>query len=161
MRSSGSHKNPRATLAFRKALAESRVLNRRLEQLHRIPRRILDQDLLTAHTGDDVIAESHTSLAQSRDELREIVHLDRKAVPTARLWHSAVGHRSSAAALRIRHAEDQAQIAARQHRKRRRGMHVEMKAEMRRVKRDRGVDVANDVADLNRGHLDGQYRDIT
>src|SRR5689334_6794232 len=87
----------------------------RLEQLHRVAGRVLQQDLLAAHAGDDLVAETGTVLPQLRHRGRQIGDLDREAVPAAGLGQAAVRHGLAAAGTAARSAEHQPQIAAGQH----------------------------------------------
>jgi hypothetical protein len=64
----------------------------------------------------------------------------------------AIRHPLAATRRRVRRAQDQAEIAARKHRKRGSRMHLELEAELLRVKGDRGINIPNDVSNLNGTH---------
>src|SRR5207249_4235117 len=94
---------------------EPRFVARRLEQFDRIARRVVDQDLLAADAGDDLVAEFSARVAQGRDQPLEIGYFDREAIPATWLGPAPVGHGLRAAARApgpARHAEHQPQISA-------------------------------------------------
>ena len=76
----------------------------RLEQLDGVAGRVVDQDLLAADAGHDVVAEVRARAAERVDERGEIVDLEREAVPAAGLRHAcrpaSPAHRRSAARAR-------------------------------------------------------------
>src|SRR5262245_12792836 len=107
---------PRAIL--RLASAEPSFRDDWLKQLDRVTRRVLEQDLLATHPGDDVVAETRARLAQTLDHRLNIRDFDGEAVPAARLWPPAIGHGLRATARGAgptRCTQHQAQVAARQH----------------------------------------------
>src|SRR2546425_7942844 len=65
---------------------------RRFKQFDRIACRVVEQDLLAPHAGDDVVSEMGSSLAQRRDFTREVVDLKLYAVPAAWLGLATIGH---------------------------------------------------------------------
>src|SRR5215470_386397 len=88
-------------------LGEPGLTDGRLEQFHRVARRVLDQDLLAAYAGDDLVAEGRAAGPQVLHGGRQVGHLDRKPVPAARLRHPAIGHRLAATRRVPGHAQVQ------------------------------------------------------
>src|SRR3954470_14995195 len=124
----------------------------RLEELDRVAGGIVDEDLIAADTLDDLTAKAGPGRPQTLDVAGEIGHLERDPVPPARLRPAPVGERLAATALATRCAEQQAQVAAPQHRERRRGMHLDIEAEEVAIEADRRVDVVHDVAHADCSH---------
>ena len=81
-------------------------------------------DLFAADADHDVVSESSAGLSQSLHHAREIINLDGKPVPPAWLLLPTIGHRLPSPGRRIRGAENEAQIAARQHREGGRRVHM-------------------------------------
>src|SRR5258707_12702008 len=81
-RRSGS---PRCSLQVSsvRARLEPRLVNERLEQLHGVARRVVDQGLLAADAGDDVVAELGAGGAERRNEPLDVGHFDRETGPAA------------------------------------------------------------------------------
>ena len=71
----------------------------RLEKLNEISRRVLDQNLRSTGSGDNVIAELHALGAQSRNLGREILDNEMNTVPAPGPGAFAIGHRSSGRTL--------------------------------------------------------------
>jgi hypothetical protein len=71
---------------------------RRLEELDGVAGRIVEEDLLAAEAGYDVVAESRTRLAERLNRVFEIVDLEQKAIPAAWLRFATVRHRLGGAA---------------------------------------------------------------
>src|SRR4051812_26833696 len=74
----------------------------RLEQLHRIARRILDDDLFASYARPDRFAHHdprHTEPLHGGGKIR---YLHRKAIPAAGPLWRAIGHGLSAASARVR-----------------------------------------------------------
>jgi hypothetical protein len=69
-------------------------------------------------------------VTQGLHRRRQIVHFDREPVPASRLRERAIGHCLPAAWPGARLAQNQAQVAARQHGKRRSGVHLLLESEM-------------------------------
>ena len=88
----------------------------RLEQLDWVAARILDQDLLAADAGDDVVAEAGAVLAQIGDDRVDVGDLELKAIPSAGRRHRAVGHGLTTTGPAARGAENEPEVAAREHR---------------------------------------------
>src|SRR5260221_14540574 len=86
--------SPRCSLQVSsvRARLEPRLVNDRLEQLHRVARWVVDQDLLAADAGDDVVAELGARFAQNPNEPLEVGNFDREAFPAAGFGPAAVGH---------------------------------------------------------------------
>src|SRR5919109_287512 len=81
-----------------------------LEELDRVARGVVEQDLPAAGTGDDVVAEGQAGGAQALDLRRAVVDDEVDAVPASGLRRAAVGHRPSGRAGGA--AEQQSQVAA-------------------------------------------------
>jgi retinol dehydrogenase-12 len=131
----------------------------RLEQLHRVPRRVLDHHLPGTDPVHDLVAERDARGAQFPYGCGQVLHLQHEAVPAAGPLRSAVGHRPGPAARvtggdgRDQH---QPQVAVRQHGERRVGMHQLAEAEPVAVEGDGRVDVVDDVANAHGAHgVDG------
>src|SRR5262244_2183967 len=85
---SGARRRPRhlyrrgpADCVTSRRVPASRSLTPRLEKLDRIARRVLQQDLRAAWSGDDVVAERHPGAAQSSDLARQVVDDEVDAIP--------------------------------------------------------------------------------
>src|SRR5207237_1221308 len=133
--------------------AETGLRSNRLEELDRIPGRVVDQDLSAADSRHDVIAEADAGSAQPFNGFGEIRDFDREPVPAPGFGQPAVGH-GLAAATRTGpgRTESQAEVAAGEHGEGGRRVHVLVEAKLLAVEPDRGVDVIDDVAHLDRGH---------
>jgi hypothetical protein len=79
------------------------------EQLNRVARWILEQDLLAPRTGDDVVSERHAFGAQTLDLGLDVVHHELDTVPAPRARLLPVRHRPPRGAGRP--AQQQAQVA--------------------------------------------------
>src|SRR3954454_946097 len=129
------------------------VVARRLEELDRVARGVLDQDLLAADACDDLVPEGRARLAQFLHRRLEILDLELEAVPAAGLGHCAGWHRLTAAARpSAGRAQRQPQVAASEHREGRSGTHDLLEAEHPAVEVDGGIDIVDDVADADCGH---------
>ena len=124
----------------------------RLEELHRIPGRVVHQDLLATNACDDVVAEMRPDTAQLLYNTRQIGNFDHEAVPAARRRHRAVRHCLSTTRAAAGSAEHKSKVASRQHGEGRRRMHFLVEAKVRAVESDRRVDVIDDVADTDGCH---------
>ena len=123
-----------------------------LEQFDGISGRVLEQDLLAAHSNHDVIAEVGAFPTKRLDDGRKIRDLKREPVPAARLGDAAIRHSLATTRPSPRRAQYQTEVTSGQHREAGSGMHVFMEAEVLTVELDRGVDIIDDVADADRGH---------
>src|SRR5215813_6666496 len=85
---------------------QASFLQDRLEELDRIAGRVLDDDLLAAHTGDDFVPERSAGGTESADGGGEIVDLNSKTIPAPWGLHGSVGHGLPPAGRWIRRAED-------------------------------------------------------
>lgn len=90
----------------------------RLEQFHQVPGRVMKQHLPDGNPGDDARPEPGTPAAQFRDRGVQVGDPQRDPVPAARRGHAPVGQHLTAAGL-AGHAQQQAQIAAVEHREHR------------------------------------------
>lgn len=64
----------------------------RLKKFDTIAGRFVKQNLVSAVSDDDVIAEMSTILSQRFDLFCEVENLDLYAVPAAGLWIAPIGH---------------------------------------------------------------------
>src|SRR5215831_11620250 len=71
----------------------SRGTERGFEQLNHVPGRVLDQDLLPARAGDDLVAEAHPFGAQPDNLAADVRHDEVDPVPAAGAGLSTIGHR--------------------------------------------------------------------
>src|ERR1700735_515244 len=76
----------------------------RLEELDGVARRVVNDDLLAADAGDDLVAEPDAASSQFLDRGSEVSDLDAEAVPASRLLHPAVGHWRAAPRRAVRAA---------------------------------------------------------
>src|SRR5215813_11266807 len=100
------------------------------EQFDRVARRIVQQDLVPADAGHQVVPEMNARLAQRLDHRGKPGDLEGDAVPAAGLGLGAIGHGLAATAEPRRRAEQQAEIPARQHGERWRRVHLLAEAEV-------------------------------
>src|ERR1700726_2385245 len=100
----------RLSPALRGGRGEPGLLNGRLEKFDRIAGGVLDQDLLAADTGDDVVAEMCALRAEPAGQFLEVGDLEAEPVPAP--WHGerAVGHRLAAPGSAARCAEHEPEI---------------------------------------------------
>jgi hypothetical protein len=132
---------------------QTRLRHYRLEEFNRVARGVFQENLLATDTGNDVVAEVGARLAQPLYGGGEVVNFEREAVPPARLRSGAVGHGLSTSARWIGGAEDETQIAAREHRKGGRRVHLKLEAKVLRIERNGGLHIVDDIADLNGSHV--------
>src|SRR5678815_1486844 len=123
------------------------LLPARLEQLDRVARWIVDHNLGTARSLENVTAKMQSGLPQLFHVSREIIDVDDHAVPTARFGRSAVQHWLGRSSRSKRSAEHQLEMSARQHCKIWRDRPFDFEAEVFGVERDSGIDVIHHVAD--------------
>src|SRR5262245_8206830 len=102
-----------ADLAVRVSLlrspARARRLSARLEQLDRIAGGVVDDDLLSSGTLEDVAAEVDLRVPQPLDLGRQVLDVDDDAIPAARLGLPPVTHGLRGATRAVRRAQDQLQ----------------------------------------------------
>lgn len=132
------HGYPRPLLSVR---IESSFRQDRLEQLDRVPGRVIDDDLFTADACNDIISEMGSCLPQHLHGGLNVVDLNRKSVPSTRLLHGTIGHWLSAPGRRIWGSEHKTKTASREHGKGGGRMHVFVEAQMFAVKRDGGIHI--------------------
>src|SRR6185312_10434789 len=94
---------------------ELRFVDGGLEQLDRIPGRVLDEDLLAADAGHDLVTEAGAGVTELRDQRLDVLDLELEAVPATGLRHPPVRHRLPAAARSARRAQHEAEVAAGEH----------------------------------------------
>src|SRR5206468_3639775 len=110
--------SPAAAPASRSAVPRSararssRASRRGLEQLDRIARRVLEQDLLAAVAEDDVTAEARAGRTEPLDLVRKVFDLELDAVPASGLRLASVGHGLCGAARAAGGAQEQPQRTA-------------------------------------------------
>src|SRR4029079_10603975 len=141
----GIAKAPRATHHPSAILSADTVL----KQFDQIAGGVLQQDLRSAGAGDDIVAELHARGTQPRNLDGEIAHNQMNAIPAARPWRAAVGHRPSGRTLRP--AEQQTERSEPHVGKRRGGVGADREAKMRGVPRNGGIDVVDHVPDVHGG----------
>src|SRR4051794_19807056 len=129
-----------------------RLLPPLLEQLDQIPGRILDQDLIPSDSNHELAAERHAGLLEALDLGGEILHDDLEAVPSARFRRTAIGQRLTPAALPTGRAQKEGEVSAREHRERRRRVHVHLESELVPVEADRRIHVVDDVSHVHSAH---------
>src|SRR5882724_7203561 len=117
--------------------------SRRLEQLDRVARRVFAQDLLTAGSGDDVVAEADALVLQLDDERAEVVHREDESIPAARLGLAAVRH--GPRGRRPRAGQPERQIVARHDRHIRPELLPEREAEVLRIECDRSEEHTSEL----------------
>src|SRR5207248_9926849 len=113
---------------------------------------VVNEDLLAANAGHDLVAKVRSRLAQCLDRGGEIVDFNREAVPASELGPGSIGHRLATAARRIGRAEYETQVTSGEHGKSRSRMHLFVEAQMLAIERHGGVDIVDNVANLNAGH---------
>src|SRR2546428_6252338 len=119
-----------------------------LKELDRISRRIVEEDLLPAGSGDDLAAESHARRAKAHDLGLDVVDDEVDAVPAARAGPRAVRHRTSGGACWT--AQQDAKWPADDVGESRSHVRAQGEPEVRRVEGDRGVDVLDHVPNVDR-----------
>jgi hypothetical protein len=124
-----------------------------LEELDWIAGWVLGNDLPTADAADDFVAEAHAGHAKFLDCRRKVLDLDREAVssrPVSASFRPASSYRHPG---RLGCAQDEPEIAAAEHRERRRRVHHLGECEPVTVKADRRGNVVDDVTDADGCHL--------
>src|SRR4051794_40784102 len=119
----------------------------RLEELDRVARGILEQDLPTPRAADDVVAERQARALEPRDVGGDVLDDEVDAVPSAGPGRAAVRHRSAGRALGP--AEQEPEVAAYDVRERRCGAAADREREVGGVEVDRRLDVVDHVADAD------------
>ena len=69
----------------------------RLEELDRVARRVVEQNLAAAPPNDDVVTEASPSLPERLDVALEVCDLDLETIPAPGLGTTAIKHRLSRA----------------------------------------------------------------
>jgi hypothetical protein len=133
--------------------SQLRLREQGLEQLDRVARRVLEQDLFAPDAGDDLVAEPGAVLTQPCDGRLDVVDLELKAIPPSGLRHGPVGHCLAAARAAAGRAQHQSQITVGEHREGRCRVHLFGEPELSAVELDRGVDIVDDVAHAHLGHV--------
>src|SRR5262249_51698173 len=122
----------------------------RLEELDWIAGWIVEQDLRAAGASHDIVSKSNAGRAEPFDFVSQVVDDEMDAIPPAGLRAPAVGHRPSGRAGWP--AQEQPQIAPHHFSERGRRARDQRKSEVVGVKRDRGLDVVDHIANVDRGH---------
>ena len=133
-------------------IRETRLGDSWLKQFHRIAGGILDDDLFATDTDHDGVAHRDARRSKPVHGAGEILNLHGKSIPASGALWSAVGHWLSTAAARIRHTQNEPQIAERQHGERRGRMQIEVEAKVRHIECNGCLDVIHNVTDLNGRH---------
>src|SRR6185437_13650438 len=118
----------------------------RLDQLYAVARRVVDQHLLSANAGHDIVPKMDSLLAQRLSDPFQIRYLQRYPIPATRLWLRSIRHRLATTALTTRRTQQQTQIAPVEHRECRRRVHRQAEPQIICVELDRRIDVVHDVA---------------
>jgi hypothetical protein len=118
-----------------------------LEQLDDVAGGVLEQDLLAAGPGEDLVPERHTRGPEAVDLGRDVVDDQVDAVPHAGAGGGAVEHRLTGRAARA--AEEEPQVAPHGVGEHRREVRAHLEAEVGRVEVDGGSDVVDQVADAD------------
>src|SRR5215218_8343019 len=114
-----------------------------LEELDRVAGGIVEQDLLPAWAGDDVVAERQPRGAEPFDFAGEVLDDQMDAVPAAGLWCAPVGHRPSGRAGGA--AQQQPEVAPGHVGERGGEARAQLKTEVGGVEGDGGFDVVDHV----------------
>ena len=108
-----------------------RALGRRLKQLDRITRWIVEQYLRSARPGRNFIPEIHVRFPQPFDFRRQIVDVDDHPIPTAACFgHCSVFHRFRRSARPKWRAKDKTDAVPSKHCEIRKVRHLHLEAEM-------------------------------
>jgi hypothetical protein len=99
-----------------------------LEELDRVARGVVEQDLPAARAADDLVSELDVGGTEPFDLGVDVVHDKVDAVPAARFGFPSVGHRSAGGARRA--GEEQPEVAAQDFGERRRGVMSQLKVEL-------------------------------
>jgi hypothetical protein len=121
-------------------------------KLDGIAGRVVEEDLLAAEPGHDVVAKARPSFAQRRDLVFEIVDLELDAVPTARLRLASIRHRLRGPARSTRCIKQKSQIAPREDGKAGRGPRSDGETEVLGVEIDCRIHVVYEIAHADSGH---------
>src|SRR5262249_52756500 len=121
-----------------------------LEELDRVPRRGVEDDLLAAGAGDDLVAEAETGVTQPVHLGGDVVHDELDAVPAPGLGATAIGHGPSRGARGP--AEQEAEVAPGDVGERRGRAREEREAQVIGVEGDGFVDVVDHVPDVDGAH---------
>src|SRR5215218_5596448 len=130
------------------------LAGRRLEELDHVAGWILEQDLLPAGPGHDVVAECGAGVAQACDLSVDVVDDEMDSIPAAGAGLAAVRHRAPGRALWS--GEEQSKVPAAYVGERRRRARQDVEPEMLGVEGDRFVDVIDHVTDVHRVVSHGQ-----
>src|SRR5437867_7765435 len=91
----------------------STSLTRGFKQFDGITCRVVEQDLPSAHAGDNVVAEMDSRLAKRLDFTREVGDLELYAVPAAWLGLATIGHGLGGTPGTDRRVQQEAEVASR------------------------------------------------
>lgn len=90
----------------------------------------MDHRLFAADAGHDVVAEVGARRAKISNHAFKISDLDCESIPPARNLVGSIRHVLTTSGGRIRRAQNQTEISAREHREHRRRVHVLVESEM-------------------------------
>src|SRR5690606_8016758 len=123
----------------------------RLEQLHQVAGRVLDEHLRSAGSGHGLLRpERHSGCLKTLDLLREIVDLDMDAIPAT--WRLLRAVRECALSRAAFTAEQQSHAIPHDGRKRRRGVMLQRESEMCRIEANGLGNIIDHVTDSDSGH---------
>src|SRR5687767_9389614 len=105
----------------------------RLEQLDRVARRVLEQNLSASVAVHDLVAEPRSLALQPFNGVGQVGNLELDSVPAARTGRLPIRHGLAGAATATRSIQQQTKIAARHSCEARCWMHVELEAQQLRV----------------------------
>src|SRR5262245_54027064 len=116
--------------------------------------RIVDEDLLAAHPGDDLVSEVDSRLAQRLDFARQVVDLELDAIPPTWLGLATIGHGLGGSSGAAGRAQQEAEVAACHDRETRGGPERHAEAEPLGVEGNGRIHVMDDVPHGNWRHVD-------
>src|SRR6516225_2680933 len=110
------------------------------------PRGIFDDDLFAPDAGNDLVSKVDAGAPEPLNGRREIVHFNRKSVPTAGPLLGTIGHCLAASRGGIRGAQHQTEVASREHGECWCWMHDGLKPKAPIVKPNRSFHIIDDIS---------------
>src|SRR5213594_671971 len=128
---------------------------RGFKQLDGVACRVVEQDLLAAHAGDNLVSEMGSRLAQRLDFAREVVDLELYAVPAAWLGLATIGHGLGGTPGTEGRVQQEAEVASRDDCEAGGGPELDAEAETLRVEGDCRIHIIDYVThgDWSHGEL--------
>src|SRR5262245_55992352 len=123
-----------------------RRISRWLEELDQIPGGIFQQDLPTARSLDEVVAELDSGLPEQLDFRLEPAAPDDQPIPATRFRPAAVRHGLGATPRALGGTQHELKILPLENCKVGARLSRETEAQMPGVEADRGIDIANNVS---------------